>query len=103
MNEIIYRIAAQALANLETPNFAGQDINELLEAFSYRVLLGNELFPYLQSTLAELSKGEVTLEEHPFFTGIRGINKTYRLCKGNETRYVIIATGKPFIQVKERA
>lgn len=99
MNNTIYQIAAQALANLTAPDFAGQDEDDLLEAFSYRVLLGNDLLPCLQNLLA--SQGEITLEEHPFSTGIRGINKTYRLCKGDETRYVIVATGDPFIQVKQ--
>lgn len=99
MNNIIYQIAAQALANLTAPDFAGQDEDDLLDAFSYRVLLGKDLLPCLQNLLA--SQGVITLEEYPFYTGIRGINKTYRLRKGDETRYIIIATGDPFIQIKQ--
>lgn len=102
MNEI-YTHAAQALSNMEVPGFDDFDEEEVFEAFAYTPLIMGykEWFSEFQQLIKDMSNGQTKLIEQPFYTGIRGLNKTYLLTKGDVTKRVIIAQGIPPIEIHE--
>lgn len=93
----IYEHAASKLANMELPTFGEFDEDDTFDAFGYRVLIQQhqEWFPYFQSLIEDASNHQVKIVEHPFYTGIKGINRTYKLTNGTTERNVVIATGIP--------
>lgn len=102
--EHIYQHAVRALANLQVPDFSDFDEEDVFDAFN-GILLPSRHRVWLEhilQLLSDTSKGQTTLIEKPSYTGIKGMNRTYILAKGETRKRLIIACGVPPMEIDDK-
>lgn len=102
--EHIYQHAVQALAKLQVPDFSDFDEEDVFDAFNGILLPSSHAawLAHFQQLLHDASDGQTTMEEKPSYTGIRGMNRTYILARGEIRKRLIVMSGLPSMEIDDK-
>lgn len=91
---VLLEEVAQSLAQVQVPTFASEDEDTVFETFcrlfQLRPFDWKVCMLWLRERIYTLSQRKLILEEVDFYTGIRGMNKTFLLKGGDIEQKVVL-------------